>query len=149
MSGNENRRRAWEDLERLTDCIEETFEERTDTEIAEDARVEGVDLRSEAERVRAVIARARQTVATLRRNEARAAYERDARDLDSSHDEDRPEEFEAQLALLSQIKAARPDLLFAYRDFESINPDDAKSLLRQLQQLGVPEALGSGEESGE
>lgn len=141
MSGNENSRRIWEERERAFDFIEEVFEEKTPDEIAEAARADGVDIRATADRVRAVFARAYEQVNQSKLREARAAFESEARDLGDSRDDDLPDTYEEQLALLACVNAARPGLLqgmtVAYRNFDRVAPEDLRSLLLQLKRLGA------------
>jgi hypothetical protein len=153
MSGNENSRQVWQDVERVFDCIEEMFEEMTVDEIAEEARASGVDVRVAADSVRSAYARAYKEVKQSRLRAARAAYEREAKDLEGSSDDELPGTYDGQLALLARVNAARPGLLqgmtVGYRDFDRVAPEDLKSLLLQLARLGVLADIDRSEEPEE
>jgi hypothetical protein len=106
-----------------------------------------------ADSVRSAYARAYKEVKQSKLRAARAAYEREAKDLEGSSDDELPGTYDGQLALLARVNAARPGLLqgmtVGYRDFDRVAPEDLKSLLLQLARLGVLADIDRSEEPEE
>lgn len=148
---NDPHDKDYQELRNVDDRLEEMFDEMSPDEIEADARANGEDPEAIEAEVRGLFAAAYKRYSQRPLREAQAAYDQRVESLTRASESDVPESVEEQVALLTAIQAAQPQLLaqftMRHREFKTMSDADRVSLLRQLKALGVLDAL-RGEEPG-
>lgn len=123
------------------DALAERQASLSDEEILDDAFAEGLDMKTEADKVRNTLLAGIQRAKKQRLEEAKAAHEKAVAAIKATSVQ-LPKEPTARRALLSSVVQRRPEmreamLTLQHRNFDSLSDDDVESALRQLQHLGV------------
>lgn len=126
----------------LMEALAEHAEKATDREILEDAAADGVDVKSEADRIRGVLAGAVLATKKQRLTMALTAHTQQVAVLNAGTSR-LPATPAARRELLQRALAKRPDtkqlvmITVQHRDFEELTDLDVESALRQLAALGL------------
>jgi len=129
-----NKERYDRQLDALLNEIDRSLAEASDAELAEDAKLAGVDIEANAKHLRERFVDTARAFHKRKFFQAKQAYAREASDLQRRTFEI-PASATQQRALLQQAQSAMT--VGAFRDFESVPDSDLPALIEELYALGL------------